>query len=382
MRDSRPRPVSPGRLALAWAVAESEPTSNFHCYWGEVKIKDGIAKTFGPMIEIGKTDVRLGKLSFGGAALGNLFSAVPKTQAAQAIRAALDMGFRHFDTAPRYGSGLSEIRLGDVLAERPYADVTVSTKIGYMLGADLERDAESVFVGDLPNVGGAFDYSCDGVLRSLEGSLERLALSRVDIVLLHDLDPTIHRDADVFERHRDVALREGWPALRELRQNGTVRAIGFGLNHAGTAERLLEETDPDIILLAGRYTLIEHSDALPFLAACAERNVAVMIGGPFNSGILATGSSGAAMYDYALADRTVLERVRRIEDACRSHGASLAAAALQFSFGHPAVITVLPGMRSADEVKRNSCLMAEPIPTSLWDALREQELISWDVPTP
>ena len=256
------------------------------------------------MLLDGKTEVRttgvaLGKLGFGGAAIGNLFAEVSDREAADAVKTAFDKGIRHFDTAPCYGYGLSEVRLGATLAELPRSEFTISTKVGYVLDKNLEREVGSVFAGTLPDVGVSFDYSRDGVHRSLEASLDRLGLSHVDIVLLHDLDPTIHPCSDVLGHYRDVALTEGWPALCELRQSGDVRAIGFGLNHADTAHKLLLKTDPDVILLAGRYTLLDHLDALPFLAACANRNVAVMVGGPFNSGILAVGSRGAGMYDYA-----------------------------------------------------------------------------------
>ena len=338
--------------------------------------------TQGPGAEIRATGVRLTRLGFGGAAIANLFAPVPEHEAVRAAESALAMGIRHFDTAPYYGYGLSESRLGAALSAMPREELTISTKVGYALGKDFGRETGGVFAGNLPDVGVSFDYSRRGILRSLKGSRERLGTSRIEIALLHDLDPTVHRDPAAYERHRDVALGEGWPALCELREAGELAAIGFGLNHAGAAERLLDETDPDVILLAGRYTLLEHEGALPLLAACARRMVAVIIGGPFNSGILAMGSHAGAMYDYGRADAATLQRAARLEEVCRSRGVPVAAAALQFPFGHPAVATVIPGMRSEAEVRANVALMDQPVPAALWDELRERGLVAPDVPTP
>ena len=332
----------------------------------------------GELREIGATGVRIGPLGFGGAAIANLFSSVAETQAAEAIRTAFTIGLCHFDTAPYYGYGLSESRLGPLLAEMPRQAITVATKAGYVLGCDLARESDSVFSGDLPDIGVAFDYSRAGLLASLEGSLGRLGLDRIDILLIHDLDSTVHRDADVLERHHRMVIDEGWPTLSELRATGVVRAIGFGLNHAGMAHRLLKETDPDVMLLAGRYTLLEQTDALPFLDACTMRGVAAMIGGPFNSGILAGGSH----YDYAAADAGVRARVARLAAVCAAHEVALSAAALHFPFGQPAVMTVLPGMRSAEEVRRNAALLASPVPAELWRQMRAEGLLAEGVPTP
>ena len=323
-----------------------------------------------------------GRLGFGAAAIANLFAPVTDADSSDALAAALAAGVRHVDTAPYYGYGLSESRVGRALARVPGDDVTVSTKVGYLLDARLARDESGIFVGDLPDLGIGFDYGRASVLASLDASRGRLGRERIDVALLHDLDPTVHRDPATFERHVAVALAEGWPTLAELRAAGTVGAIGFGINQAAAAERLLEATDPDIILLASRYTLLEHEGALPLLAACARRGVAVMIGAPFNSGILAVGATAAAMYDYAPPDASVLDRVRRMEAVCAVHDVPLGAAALQFLFGQPAVVKVIPGMRSAAEVARNAAFLAHPIPQALWEDMRAQGLIAAGAPTP
>ena len=323
-----------------------------------------------------------GRLGFGGAALANLFAPVAEEDAMAAVAAALACGVRHLDTAPYYGYGLSEARLGRALAQVPHTGVTVSTKVGYVLDPQLAREAGPLFVGDVPDLGVGFDYGRASVHRSLEHSLARLGLARVGALLVHDLDPTVHRDDAAFERHVEVAMAEGWPVLRELRRDGLTDAIGFGLNHVGAARRLIASSDPDLLLLAGRYTLLDHEEALPLLEACARRGIAVMIGGPFNSGILASGTGPGAMYDYAPPDGFVRDRVAALEQACARHGVPLAAAALWFAFGQPAVVKVIPGMRSAAEVARNAALLERRPPAALWDELRERGLIAAGAPTP
>lgn len=323
-----------------------------------------------------------GPLGFGGAAIANLFAAVAEADALAAVGAAFEAGIAHFDTAPYYGSGLSEMRLGQGLAGRERSTFTLSTKVGRDLGRQYAREEGTPFVGDLPDTGVGFDYGARGMARSLEGSLARLGVDRVEVALVHDLDSTVHGDPEALARHRRIAVTEGWPTLQAMRRGGVVDAIGHGINNAADAAWLLERTDPDILLLAGRYTLLEHRGALGLLGACARRGIAVVIGGPYNSGILAAGSAVAAKYDYADPQPGILDRVRRLEAVCSRHGTPLAAVALQFVLAHPAVVMAVPGMRSAAEVRANAAWLETPVPTALWDDLRSGGLLDDDVPTP
>ena len=323
-----------------------------------------------------------GPLGFGGAAIANLFASVAEADALAAVGAAFEAGIVHVDTAPYYGSGLSEMRLGQALAGRERSTFTLSTKVGRVLGRQFDREDGGPFVGALPDTGVGFDYGSEAIARSLEGSLARLGVDRVEVALVHDLDSTVHGDPDTLARHRHTAVTEGWPALQALRRAGNVEAIGHGINHAADAAWLLERTDPDVLLLAGRYTLLEHRGALGLLAACARRGIAVVIGGPYNSGILAAGSAAAAKYDYADPQPGTLDRVRRLEAVCARHGSPLAAVALQFVFAHPAVVMAVPGMRSAAEVRSNTAWLEAPVPAALWNDLRSQGLLGDDVPTP
>ena len=330
---------------------------------------------------IGATGVEVTQLGFGAAALGNLFVPVADEDARATMAAAIEGGLRYFDTAPYYGYGLSERRVGNGLTHLPADAYVLSTKMGRLLRADAARPAGGEFADPLP-FGAVFDYSRDGALRSLEDSLQRLGLAHVDIALVHDLDPTVHDDHESFERRFAEAVEGALPALSELRAGGVVSAIGLGINDWRTAERFLEAADLDVVLLAGRYTMLEQAAAETFLPNCAARGVSVIIGGPFNSGILAQGPSGGAqgphggaMYNYAPAAPAIIERVRRIDDICAGHGVPLAAAALQFSLGHPAVVSVIPGMRNAAEVTGNIALMNLPIPSDCWRELQHEGLI-------
>ena len=330
---------------------------------------------------IGATGVEVTRLGFGAATLGNMFVSVSADDARAALAAAVEGGIRYFDTAPYYGYGLSERRVGDGLGHLPPDAFVLSTKVGRLLRADVARPAEDEFADPLP-FGPVFDYSRGGALQSLEDSLQRLGLARVDIALVHDLDPTVHDDPESFERRFAEAVDGALPALSELRAGGVVSAIGLGINDWRTAERFLVAADLDVVLLAGRYTMLEQAAAETFLPNCAARGVSVVVGGPFNSGILAQGPRAGAMYDYAPAAPAVIESVRRIEGVCAGHGVPLAAAALQFPLGHPAVVSIIPGMRGAAEVRRNIALMNHPIPVDCWRELRREGLIGEQVVLP
>ena len=327
---------------------------------------------------LGTTRTEVTQLGFGGAALGNLFRAVPEADAREAVEEALSLGVQYFDTAPYYGYGLSEHRIGAVLRTAARHEFRLSTKVGRLLRADLVQSRGTEFCDPLP-FGAVFDYGYDATRRSLEDSLQRLGLGRIDIALIHDLDPSVHEPdahARYLKQARDGALR----ALAEMREQGIVTAIGLGINDSRAAEQFVREHALDVVLLAGRYTLLEQEAAESFLPECVRRGVSVVIGGPFNSGVLAGDRAGA--YDYAPAPGSVRERVARLRAVCERHGVPLAAAALRFPFGQPAVASVIPGMRSAAEVRDNVRLFNTEVPGSLWEELRGEELLPAEIPAP
>jgi D-threo-aldose 1-dehydrogenase len=309
---------------------------------------------------LGRSPVRVTELSFGGAAIGNLFTEVTDDEARAAIDAAWDGGIRTFDTAPHYGLGLSERRLGDALRHRPRAEYVISTKVGRLLepagvAGTPGRDTEGFAVP--ARYVRRFDFSADGVRRSLEGSLRRLGLDRVDIALIHDPDD-----------HGEQALREAYPALEKLRSEGTVKAIGVGMNEVALLTRFVTSTDIDVVLVAGRYTLLDRSAADALLPAAVLRGVSVIAGGAFNSGLLAAPRPGAT-YDYNAASGELVARAIRLEQICARFGVPLRAAAARFPLTHPAVASVLIGARSAAEVTDAIRLRALDIPAALWDAI-------------
>lgn len=310
--------------------------------------------------------VELPRLGMGTAALGNLYRAIGDDQAEGAVAAALAGGIRYFDTAPHYGFGLAEERLGRGLGAR--GDILVSTKVGRLL-APVDRPAPERhgFVDARPYEP-VFDYSADAVLRSLDGSLARLRRDRVDILFAHDIGQLTHGDRHE-ERLRQF-LDEGYPAMRRLRDEGAVDAIGIGVNEVAICLDLIGRIDLDMILLAGRYTLLDRS-ADRLLAACAARGVTVVIGGPYNSGILAQPIGKDARFDYAPASDAVLRRARALQATCDRLGVPLPAAALQFPLHHPAVASVIPGLASAAEVADTLARMAAPVSDALWMAVAD-----------
>ncbi|MEV7805535.1 aldo/keto reductase [Microbispora sp. NPDC088329] len=296
----------------------------------------------------------LGPYGLGTAPLGGLFAPVSEQQAEQALAAAWEAGIRYFDTAPHYGTGLAEERLGRFLRGLPgqaAGEAVVSTKIGRVLVPG--QGEEDGFPGRTQYVR-VRDYSRDGVLRSLDDSLRRTGLDRFDLVFIHDPDD-----------HWEQAAGEAYPALAELRDQGVIGAIGAGMNQAEMLTRFVRETDLDAVLVAGRYTLLDRSAAGELLPECERRGVAVVAGGVFNSGVLAGGTT----FDYDAAPPAVLRRARELERICASHGVPLPAAALLFPHRHPAVTTVLFGARSAEEVREDLDLAATPVPGELWEEL-------------
>jgi D-threo-aldose 1-dehydrogenase len=316
-------------------------------------------------------------LGLGGAPLGNLYRALSNDAAARVVRRAWDLGVRYFDTAPHYGQGLSERRIGTVLRSVPRDRYILSTKVGRLLIADAHapRDQHG-YVDTLPYVT-RYDYTTDGVRRSLDASLERLGVARIDLVFVHDIDVATH-GGEHAARFRDM-LDGALPALASLKREGVIGGYGLGVNEVEICRRTLAHADLDVILLAGRYSLADQEAAATLLPACAARNVAVVLGGPFNSGILASGAhpadGSAPWFNYAPAPLAVVERVAAIERICEAFDVPLKAAALQFPRGHPAVACVLAGARSAGEIEENVALARRPIPASFWQALRREGLV-------
>jgi len=328
--------------------------------------------------------LRASPLGFGGAPLGNLFRVVSDNAAAALVAHAYDAGVRYFDTAPHYGQGRSERRIGDALRARPRDDYLLSTKVGRLLEprADAPRDQHG-YVDTLPFVQ-RYDYGAKGVRRSLEDSLQRLGLARVDLVYVHDIDRETHGDAHA-QRLAD-ALEGGLPALAALKAEGRIGGYGLGANDVAICLHVLGLADFDVILLAGRYTLADQSALSELLPECERRGVAIVLGGPFNSGILATGARPAdgsvPYFNYAPASPKIVERVAAIEQTCAEFGVPLPAAALQFPPAHPAVATVIPGVRSVAEFDANLRLAQVAIPSEFWSALRERTLVDPFAPLP
>lgn len=317
---------------------------------------------------------RLPSLGFGGGAIGNLYAAVSDDDARETVDAALDVGLRYFDTAPHYGFGLSETRLGQALAAR--SDVIVSSKVGRLLVPTEAGPGERHGFVDAAPFEPVFDYGYDAVMRSHAESLKRLGRDRIDILLAHDLGRRTHGDQHPA-RFREF-FEGGYRAMRELRDSGAVGAIGLGVNEQEVCEEALSHGDFDVFLLAGRYTLLEQTALDGFLPLCLKRGVRIIVGGPFNSGVLVEGGH----YNYHPAPPEVLDRVRRLEAVCAAHGVPLPAAALQFPLAHPAIASVIPGLGSSAQVAQAAAWMATPIPSALWDDLRAGGLLHPDAPTP
>ncbi len=321
-------------------------------------------------------------LGFGGTAIGNLYRARSDTEAADTLQAAWEAGVRYFDTAPLYGLSLSEQRIGAFLRGRDRKDFVISTKVGRMLDplGEGEPAAVAAYV-DVPRYRPRFDYTSDAILRSFEASLERLGLDHIDVLYLHDLTPMNHGGDEPFEVHyRSFFEQGGHEAMVDLRKAGRVGAIGIGVGHWQAAQRLITDGDFDACLLAGRYTLLEQEALESFLPLCQRRGVGVVIGGPYNSGILATGAVEGATYNYRPAPPHILARVRRIERVCAAHGVPLIAAALQFPLHHPAVASTIPGAGSVEEVRAAADTLATPVPSALYADLKTEGLIAAEAP--
>jgi len=331
-------------------------------------------------------ELQFTEFGFGAAPLGNLYRPMTEKEARALLETVWASGCRYFDTAPLYGLGLSETRLNGFLRPKPRKSYVISTKVGRILELcrpkERSRQTGPGAFFETPSRRERYDYSYDGAMRSLEFSLERLGLDDIDIVFAHDVDVTTHGSKEAAEARIKEFMDGGYRALENLRASGVVRAIGAGINDWEIAEKLARIGGFDVFLLAGRYTLLEQDALTSFLPFCAEKGIGVVIGGPFNSGILATGVKADAHYNYGPAPNAVKERVRRLQQVCKAFKVKLPEAALHFPLGHPAVVSVIPGAQRASEAKRNAAMMTAKIPAGLWRALKAEKLLREDAPTP
>jgi D-threo-aldose 1-dehydrogenase len=330
---------------------------------------------------LGRSAVEVTELGFGGASIGELFVRVTESDAQATLAAAWDAGIRYFDTAPWYGRGLSELRTGAGLRDHPRAEFVLSTKVGRWL-----RPAAREILDGAPWLGGSpnevvFDYTYDGIMRSVEGSRLRLGITRFDVAFIHDLDLLYFDPATLDAHFRDLA-GSGWRALEELRSSGQIGAIGAGINDLGLMPRFLEIGDIDAFLVAMPYTLLDQEVLDSEFPRCVERGIGFVIGAVFASGILAKGAVPGAKYAYAKPSSAVLEKTRRIQAVCERHAVPLAAAALQFPLGHRAVASVIPGASSPAQQARNVAAFRHPIPADLWAELKNERLLREDAPVP
>lgn len=309
------------------------------------------------------------RFGLGTAPLAGLFEAVDEAQAIRVIERAWEAGIRFFDTAPLYGHGLAELRLGKVLRQKPRDEFTLASKVGRLLRADAPPEPGQSFRG-VPPVNPVFDFTYDGVMRSLDESLERLGLDRIDILHIHDPDD-----------YHDVAIAGAYRALDRLRADGVIGAVGAGMNQAEMLTRFAREADFDCFLLAGRYTLLDQVALKELLPECIKRGIAIISGGVYNSGILADPKPGAH-YNYQAAPADLLERARRIRAVCSGHGVPLKAAAVQFPLGHPAVTCVVVGCRSVEQLDESLAMFEFDIPPALWRDLKEERLLAAPAPIP
>ena len=333
---------------------------------------------------LGNGGIRFTELGFGSAPIGNLYRAVSEDDAQAALNAAWDGGVRYFDTAPLYGLGLAETRLNHFLRCKKRDDYVLSTKVGRLLQAcppDQRTGIGKFF--DTPSRRQIYDYSRDGVLRSVEFSLERLGIDRIDILYVHDLDVFTHGSKAASDARIDEFFSAGgYDAMVSLRDQGIVKAIGGGINEWEVCQALAERGDFDLFLLAGRYTLLEQEALQSFLPLCEKRGIGIALGGPYNSGILARGPAEGAQYNYSNAPKSVISRVARINEVCARHNVRMIEAALQFPLLHQSVMSVIPGGQSAAEVASNRKILDVSIPPVLWSELKSSGLMRQDAPTP
>lgn len=335
-----------------------------------------------PTRRVGRTDLHVSILGMGGAPLGDLYAKIPPAEAYATIEAAWDHGVRLFDTAPLYGYGLSEHRMGHVLRNKPRAHYVLSTKIGrYLTPEAPEKIDRGQWAGGL-NMRWDFDYTADGTKRAIEQSFQRLGIERIDILLVHDLDHWWCPDPEQWEQRYRQVMEGAYRVLSDLRSQGVIKALGMGVNGVGPCVRFATDADPDVFLLAGRYTLLEQGGLGDLLPMAAKKGFSLLLGGPYNSGILATGAVPGARYDYKPAPPEIMERVKRIEAVCKRHGVPLKAAAIQFPLGLDCVASIVPGAVKPQEMIENRQMIVHPIPSALWDELRHEGLLPAGCPVP
>ncbi|MGH6893938.1 MAG: aldo/keto reductase [Dongiaceae bacterium] len=332
------------------------------------------------MRNLGKTALRVTEIGFGGAPLGNLFAIVTEPDAQASLATAWDNGCRYFDTSPYYGYGLSERRVGDALREKPRDQYVLSTKVGRLITPGLHtRGSGTAFETPMP-FGAKFDYGYDATMRSIADSLQRLGLDRIDVALIHDIARDYH--GDDYPRHLRGAMEGGYRALVELKAAGQIGAIGLGVNEVAACEEAMGHGDFDCFLLGGRYTLLEQAPVDRFFPACQKKNISIIVGGPFNSGLLARLGRSDATYNYVAVPPDIAKRAAALHETCARHGVPLPAAALQFPLAHPVVAAIIPGARNRAEVASHWQWARLKIPAALWDDLRERGLLHPDAPVP
>jgi D-threo-aldose 1-dehydrogenase len=332
--------------------------------------------------QLGKTAVRTSSLGLGGAPIGGFRFALSDEQGAETVRSGYEAGLRYFDTSPYYGYGRSELLYGYALRSQPRDSFVLSTKVGrWMTPLGEGETVEGWRSGGLP-FKATFDYSRDGTLRSLEQSLLRLGMARIDVALIHDVDVWTHGSQAEAERRFKETMAGCYPALVELRRAGVIRAIGVGLNETAMSLRFAREADIDCIMLAGRYTLLEQGALDELLPLCEKKGMSILLAAPLNTGILAIGPREDATYDYKPAPPAILDKVRRLEAVCSRHGVELAAAALQFPLAHPRLASIVAGATKASEVRENVTRMSAPIPRDLWQELKHEKLLAEAAPVP
>lgn len=331
-------------------------------------------------VKFGRVDLEVTPFGFGTAPIGNIFREIDEGTSDAMIQEAWAKGVRYFDTAPMYGHGLSELRTGHSLRWKDRDEFILSSKVGRILKPERKANIDYAPWTNAGRFAMHFDYSYDGTMRSFEDSLQRLNLERMDICFIHDIDVFTRGDEqpEVFKQAMDGA----WKALSDLRDQGVVKAIGVGVNEWEVCHAALQQRDFDCFLLAGRYTLLEQEALNEFLPLCEKRGAAVVVGGGFNSGILATGAIEGAKYNYAPAPANIMNKVRSIEAVCNEYEVPLPAAALQFVTAHPAVPTFMAGTRTVDQLRQNLVWFNHPIPDEFWADLKANGLLREDAPTP
>lgn len=331
--------------------------------------------------QLGDTPVEVTALGFGGAPIGNFMRPFTDAAARSLIDHSWDQGVRYFDTAGLYGHGLSEYRLGHALYERPRDQYTLLTKVGRTLTpADRSSFDSGLWVDPAP-MKAKYDYSYDGIMRSVEGALQRLMTDHVEVLLMHDVDVYTH-GPHAQPEYFETAVNDGFRALEKLRDEGVTGAIGFGVNESNVLHEAVSRTDSDVVLLAGRYTLLEQDPLDDLFPTCDERGISVLLGGVFNSGVLATGPIEGAKFNYGPAPESILARVRAFDEICGDYGVPLAAAALQFAYAHPTVASICIGSRTTEQQEQTARYCAVPIPDAFWQDLHKAGLIRDDAPTP